>query len=80
MNMQEFATENAIFRRSGGVRAFAIEVKSKASLPARDWRSLSRLRDALGDRFRCGCVIHLGADTVPLGDRLFALPLSALWA
>jgi predicted AAA+ superfamily ATPase len=61
-------------------RAGAIEVKPKASLSARDWRSLSRLRDALGDRFRCGCVIHLGADTVPLGDRLFALPLSALWA
>lgn len=64
--------------RAGAV--VAIEVKSKASLSARDWRSLSRLRDALGDRFRCGCVIHLGADTVPLGDRLFALPLSALWA
>lgn len=29
---------------------------------------------------RCGCVIHLGADTIPLGDRLFALPLSVLWA
>jgi predicted AAA+ superfamily ATPase len=58
----------------------AIEVKSKASLSARDWRSLAKLRDAMGDQFRCGCVIHPGSDTVPLGDRLFALPLCALWS
>jgi len=64
--------------RAGDV--VAIEVKAKASLSPRDWRSLEKIRNSLGARFRCGCVVHLGGDTVPLGDRLFALPLSALWA
>ncbi len=58
----------------------AMEVKATASLDERNWRALTKLRDSLGERFRCGCVIHLGADTTPLGDRLFALPVSALWA
>lgn len=58
----------------------AIEVKSKASLAARDWRALAKLRDARGSGFRCGFVLYSGEDTVPLGDRLFAVPLSGLWA
>jgi len=57
----------------------AVEVKTSASLAARDWRALAKLRDACGDRFRCGLVVHTGADTAPLGDRLFAVPLSGLW-
>jgi predicted AAA+ superfamily ATPase len=57
-----------------------IEVKSRASLEARDWRAMERLRDARGAQFRCGFIVHTGADTVPLGDRLFAVPLSGLWA
>lgn len=58
----------------------AVEVKSSASLSARDWRPLVKLRDAYGSRFRSGFVIHAGADTLPLSDRLFAVPLSALWS
>jgi predicted AAA+ superfamily ATPase len=58
----------------------AIEVKSAVSLSARDWRPLERLRDACGDSFRCGCIVHPGESTIPLGDRLFAVPVSALWA
>src|SRR5665811_232196 len=58
----------------------AVEVKSSASLSARDWQPLARLRDAYGSRFRCGFLVHAGADTVPLGDRLYAVPLSGLWA
>ncbi len=57
----------------------AIEVKSTVSLSARDWRPLERLRDARGDSFRCGCVVHPGESTTPLGDRLFAVPVGALW-
>ncbi len=63
--------------RAGEVAA--VEVKASASLSARDWRSLAKLRDAYGSRFRAGLVVHTGPDTVPLGDRLFAVPLSGLW-
>jgi hypothetical protein len=57
----------------------AIEAKAGASLGAGDRRGLVQLRDALGDRFRAGVLMHTGADTVPLGERLWALPVSALW-
>lgn len=58
----------------------AIEVKAKVSLSKKDWRVLEKLRDKRGEGFKCGVIIHTGHQTVPLGDRLFAVPLSALWA
>ncbi len=63
--------------RSGQI--VAVEVKASATIRARDWRSLENLRDQYGAHFRCGIVIHTGEQTVPLGDRLFAVPLSGLW-
>ena len=57
----------------------AIEAKASASFGASDRRSLVQLRDALGERFRLGVILHTGPETVPLGDRLWALPVSALW-
>ncbi len=58
----------------------AIEVKTNVSLSTKDWRALQRLRDKRGDSFKCGVIVHTGHQTIPLGDRLFAVPLSALWA
>lgn len=60
-------------------RICAIEVKAGVSISASDWRTMAKVRDARGEDFRCGVLLYTGADTVPLGDRLFALPLSALW-
>ena len=57
-----------------------VEVKAGATLAKEDWRVPAKLRDRRGDRFRCGVVIHTGEQTVPLGDRLFGVPLSGLWA
>jgi predicted AAA+ superfamily ATPase len=58
----------------------AIEVKASATLRDKDWRALARLRDARSKSFRCGILFYTGSQTVPLGDRLFAVPLSGLWA
>lgn len=58
----------------------AIEVKANATLSAKDWRPLARLRDARPESFRCGALLYTGDKTVSLGDRLFAVPLSGLWA
>jgi predicted AAA+ superfamily ATPase len=58
----------------------AIEVKANATLSAKDWRPLARLRDARSESFRCGALLYTGDKTVSLGDRLFAVPLSGLWA
>ena len=38
------------------------------------------LRDRRGSRFAMGVVLHTGRNAVPFGDRLWALPYSALWA
>ena len=58
----------------------AVEVKAAATLKHGDWRWLEQLRDARASRFKAGIVIHSGAQTVPLGDRLWAVPYAALWA
>jgi predicted AAA+ superfamily ATPase len=58
----------------------AIEAKASASLGRRDWRALAKLRDACGDRFRAGVIVYTGEQTIPLGDRLRAMPVSGLWA
>jgi uncharacterized protein len=57
-----------------------IEVKAAATIDRRDLRGLSYLRDRIGDRFKAGALIYAGADTVPFGDRLAAVPLSGLWS
>lgn len=58
----------------------AVEVKASASVRDADWRALSRLRDARAKSFRCGVLLYTGETTVPLGDRIFAVPIGALWA
>jgi predicted AAA+ superfamily ATPase len=58
----------------------AIEAKASVTLREKDWRQLAKLRDARPDSFRCGVLFYTGEKTVPLGDRLFAVPLSGLWA
>jgi len=60
-------------------RVAAIEVKSGSSIDHRDIRHLALLRDRLGDRFAAGAVLHSGPDVLPLGDRLAAVPTSAVW-
>lgn len=58
----------------------AVEVKATATPTASHAKHLAFLRDRTGDRFRCGVVLHTGRQRLPLGDRLFAAPISSLWA
>lgn len=62
---------------SGGI--VAVEVKATASLDPRDWRTLEKLRTRMGRRFLCGVVVYTGGNTIPLGERLWAMPISGLW-
>jgi predicted AAA+ superfamily ATPase len=64
--------------RSGDIAA--VEVKAAASIGRKDIRPMEKLRDARGKRFRAGVVICTAAQTTPLGDRLWAVPVSGLWA
>ncbi len=64
----------------GGGRVVAVEVKAGAAPSARDARHLAWLREELGERFIRGIVLHTGPKPFELGDRLWALPICALWA
>jgi predicted AAA+ superfamily ATPase len=56
----------------------AIEVESSATIRASDYRWVEKLRNNRGSKFTAGVVLHPRAETIPLGDRLWALPLAAL--
>ncbi|MBK6735702.1 MAG: ATP-binding protein [bacterium] len=63
----------------GPGRIVGIEVKAAATLRDADRRGLERLRDASGKRFRCGVLLYDGESMVPLGDRIYAVPLGVVW-
>jgi uncharacterized protein len=56
-----------------------VEVKAAASFGARDWHAMEVLRGERGEKFRGGFLLYAGERTLPLGDRLWAVPISALW-
>lgn len=62
---------------SGGV--VGIEVKGSDTVGPSDFRGLRALAELCGERFRRGVVLYTGAEAVPFGRGLFALPVSALW-
>jgi uncharacterized protein len=57
----------------------AVEIKSSAAPKRSDARHLEWLRDQLGDRFLAGAVLHTGPRPFQLAERIFALPICALW-
>ena len=61
-----------------GLDVVAIEVKYSQRPSADDARHLVWMRDELGERFVAGIVVHTGGDTVPLGDRIWAVPVDAV--
>jgi predicted AAA+ superfamily ATPase len=70
---------DAVLERRGG-KVVGVEMKASASLSKRDFRGLEALREERGDAFVAGVVIHAGEQTLPFGDGLWALPVSALWS
>ena len=58
----------------------AIEVKATAAPRPDDARHLSWLRDTLEDRFLAGAVLHTGPRKYRLAERVYAVPICALWA
>jgi hypothetical protein len=65
-------------RHSGEI--IGIEVKASATPSSGDFSGLRYLRDRLGRRFKAGALAYTGADTLPFGDRLAAVPVSGLWS
>jgi len=58
---------------------FAIEVKASATLTSKDFTGLERFKNIAGERFKLGILLYDGDHTTAFGDRLFAVPIGALW-
>jgi predicted AAA+ superfamily ATPase len=57
-----------------------VEVKASATVTGHDFKGLRALAAMAGPRFRRGVVLYTGAEAVPFGANLLALPIGALWA
>ena len=60
-------------------RVVGLEMKAAGSASKHDFKGLTFLRDKLEDRFAMGVVLCTGTQPLPFGDRLWALPYSAMW-
>lgn len=56
-----------------------VEVKSAATISRSDFTGLLKLGKLAGDKFVGGIVLYDGTDTVPMGAKLWAMPLCSLW-
>ena len=73
----KFEVDAVLESRSGQV--VGIEVKAASTVGPDDFRGLRRLADRLGDDFIAGIVLYAGTSTLPFGNKLRAMPVSALW-
>ncbi|MEU7861994.1 ATP-binding protein [Nonomuraea sp. NPDC049141] len=60
-------------------QVIGIEVKAASTVRGEDFRGLRHLADRLGDDFVAGLVLYTGDQTYSFGDRMRAMPVSALW-
>ncbi|MDR2974579.1 MAG: DUF4143 domain-containing protein [Propionibacteriaceae bacterium] len=60
-------------------RVVGVEVKASSTVSPHDARHLVWLRDRMGEQFIRGVVFYAGPFVRQLDDRVFALPMSALW-
>ncbi|MBS0267228.1 MAG: ATP-binding protein [Planctomycetes bacterium] len=68
-----------VLERADGSVAGA-EVKASASATVSDFAALQALRDRLGKKFVGGVVLYTGDQIIPFGDKLWLVPLQALWS
>ncbi len=67
-----------VLERSPGA-IVGIEVKSRATAHPRDFKGLRRLKDAVGDSFASGILLHDGDRIQQTAPGLYAMPVKMLW-
>jgi predicted AAA+ superfamily ATPase len=68
-----------LIAEQAGTDVVAVEIKSSAAPTRSDARHLEWLAEQLGERFLAGAVLHTGPRPFRLAERIFALPICALW-
>jgi predicted AAA+ superfamily ATPase len=56
-----------------------VEIKASATVKESDLRGLRKLAGLAGSDFKMGVLLYDGDETLPLGDNIWAAPLSTLW-
>lgn len=74
----EKGTEVDIVLESFG-KVVGIEIKLSSVIRSDDVKGLKSLKDLVGDAFYQGFVLYMGDKVLSLGERLYAVPVSALW-
>jgi predicted AAA+ superfamily ATPase len=71
-------TEVDIILESFG-KIVGIEIKLSSIIRADDVKGLKSLKDLVGDAFYQGIILYMGDKVLSLGEKLYAIPVSALW-
>lgn len=66
-----------VVERDGGF--VAVEIKRAREVSRRATDGIEAFRQRYPERFRRGLVLYAGRHVLPLGDRTWAVPISALW-
>lgn len=69
---------NLVIENAAG-QLVGVEVKAAATVREGDLRGLKKLAGLAGSHFKMGVLLYDGAETLPLGDGIWAAPLSSLW-
>ncbi len=60
-------------------RLIGVEVKAAATVREADFKGLKKWAGLAGKQFRMGVLLYDGDETLPVGDGLWAAPVSTLW-
>jgi uncharacterized protein len=82
-NLMHFRTSDGkevdfVLEKFNGLLA-GIEVKTRERVSSDDFKGLRELQAQTGKDFACGVVLYHGKHTIPFGERLWAVPVNALW-
>jgi predicted AAA+ superfamily ATPase len=80
LRMEAGRHEVDLIAEIGASRIVAIEYKAGSAPNKDDARHLFWLKDQLGADFTAGVVVHAGPGIYNLGDRVYAIPLCAMWS
>lgn len=70
---------DAVLERRGG-DVVGVEIKSGLAVDDSDFAPLRAFASRLGARFTRGIVLYAGRESIAFGQKLHAVPLSALWS
>jgi len=56
-----------------------VEIKAAATVKESDFKGLKKLSYLTGDQFKLGVLLYDGDETLPVGNGLWAAPISTLW-